>query len=226
MPQWKKDAPGILFCLKVFMAEILNIHYTLSHAAISLDTGEEFELPVDAVGQFRLIRGKVLDKEEYHQLREESDRYSCRQKALSYLALRSRSAEEIRNYLRKKHFSADIIDETVNALANSGYVNDYEFSLKFIRYKTGRKATGQNLLKKELYAKGIEKSVINRALKESLSDIDDFEKAYIAARKKFLSLANKKNRMRRVYGFLHQRGFDSGFINKILDRLKNEGLKD
>ncbi len=204
------------------MASILNIKYTDNFIKVDLDTGESLKLSPEIFSMYSLAGGKILEDTLYQQLKEESVRFACREKALNYLAIRSRSYLEMQTYLRKKDFPKNIIQEILNGLRDRGYIDDYEYALRFINFKKKAKVVGANSLKRDLFKKGINRDLIKKAIKESGSDTVDADEIYELALKKFKRLENKKNRTAKLIYFLKQRGFEEAAIRSALDRLKIE----
>jgi regulatory protein len=208
------------------MTTVIKLHYTDSHVKADLDDGESFLLPFDIVSAHRLETGKKIEGLQYRQLREESERFTCGRKALSYLAVRSRSSKEMETYLKRKGFSSEIIREVTSKLHDSGYLSDYDFALRYARDRLNRKMMGKNFLKKELYAKGISREIINKVLRELGADDMDFQGILAQARKKYRSLKNKNRPSARLAAFLQQRGFDWELINRVVAVLeKEEGVE-
>lgn len=207
------------------MAEIVKILNKGSYISIELNDGEKFYISNDIAAQYSPVAGKIIGHLEYRQLKEESERFRCTQKALDYLSIRSRSSLELENYLKKKYFSIDIIQEIAGKLKTAGYINDMDYAVSYVKSKIKRKPVGQNLLRKELSSKGISRDIINRALKEGGGDEIDIERVYEIAKRKLISLQNKKKKMSKLAYFLNRRGFESEIINRIINRLNQEGYK-
>jgi regulatory protein len=205
------------------MPQILNIKYNDSFIKVELDTGESLMLPFNVFSLYPISAGKIVDSLLYQQLKVESARFTCRQKALNYLAVRSRSEQEVRNHLLKKGFQKDIINEILAGVKDNGYLNDYDYALRYISSKKKSKVIGQNVLKRDLYKKGIDKNIIKKAIKETGADITDPDEIYGLALKKMKSLENKKNKVAKLIFFLKQKGFSEDAIRSVVDRIGNEG---
>ncbi len=205
------------------MPEILNIKYSDTFIKVDIDTGESLMLPVEVFNMYSISAGKILDSLLYQQLKEESTRFTCKQQALNYLAMRSRSEQEVRNYLLKKGFSKDIINEIMIGIKDSGYLDDYDYALRYISNKKRSKVIGQNLLKRDLYKKGINKNLIRKALKETGADLTNPDEIYELALRKMKSLENKKNKIAKLIFFLKSKGFEDDAIRAVVDRIGNIG---
>jgi len=212
--------------LKNTMPKILKVEYRESHVVLALDDGEELKLPLNLAGLHGLAADREIDPVQYRDIRDESDLFCCREKALSYLAPRARSVFEMKTYLRKKGFSAPAIESVVGALVDKGYLDDGAYALALIQSKMRKKAMGPALLKKELAARGIARGTIDRAIRESGAAEADPDVVYAAARKKFDSLKGGDERLGRVYRFLLQRGFRHEDAKKALGRIRDESCPD
>jgi regulatory protein len=204
------------------MPQITNIKYTDAFIKVDLDTGESLKLTPEIFSMYSLSSGKILDSTLYQQLKEESVRFLCKEKALNYLATRSRSYLEMQTYLRKKDFPKNIIQEILNGLRDKGYINDFDYAIRFINYKKKAKVVGTNSLKRDLFKKGINRDLIKKAIKETGADSVDPDEIFELALKKFKRLENKKNKIAKLIYFLQQRGFEESVIRSVLDRVKIE----
>lgn len=204
------------------MVTIRNITEKKKAIYLDLDTGENLAIPLPLAAQYRLTQGKVLETDEYRQIRAESERYFCSQKALDYLSVKNRTSFEIRKYLMKKGFSADIIAEVVLKLEESGLIDDMKYALSYTRLRREAKPVGKNLIRNELQRKGLPRATIRKAIEESGISNDIIEEVLSLARKKLNSLKGKKNAYRKVGYFLTQRGFDYETIHRVMAQLKNE----
>jgi regulatory protein len=203
---------------------ISNIKIFTDHLSVELDNGEKLALPHQAGEMYRLVTGKIIDFTEYAQLKEESQRYQCKIKALNYLAVRMRSASEMERYLYKKGFAHDAVREVLHGLNESGYIDDSEYALHFINSKLNKKLVGKHLLASELQKKGISRAVIKQALKESEHRYSNIDEIYETALKKYDMLKNKKNGILKLAFFLQRRGFESEIVNIIISRISRKAL--
>ena len=206
------------------MLTITDIRYKSAHIEVLLDAGEPLKLPILQAGQYRLEKGRLLDAEEYLQLREESDRYLCRQKSLDYLSVRNRTSREVGKYLAKKGFSAHLARETITGLEKAGYLDDSRYAVSYVQARLKSKVIGKNLLKKELQARGIDRETVKKTLAAPECGEAKYEEIFRLAEKKLAALEGKKNRLHKVSHFLGRRGFDYELIQKIIRRLGEEHI--
>jgi regulatory protein len=204
------------------MVAIVKTKQTDDFVAVELDSGELLKIPYQVASLYRLEAGRIIDSEEYAQLKEESRQYLCKRAALNYLAISPRTATEMERYLGKKGFDHNHIREIVEGFRNSGYINDVDYAARYISTKLGKKLVGKNLLFTELMKKGIPRDVIRQALKESESLHSDFDQVLAVAERKYAALKDKKNGIGKLAYFLHGRGFDSDMVNAVIDRIRRK----
>jgi regulatory protein len=204
---------------------IIKITTRENHIKIDLDNGESLKIPNKISNNFDLSLNRGIEILEYQQLKDESERYNCMDKALSYLAIKDRSKFEIEKYLKKKDFSHNIIKEVVSQIVDLGYINDYDYAVKYAKELKRKKSVGVNIIKNKLYSKGIGKDKIKKALNDSGAYETDIEQIFNLAMKKYNSYKDKKNYQSRLYFFLNQRGFEKDTIEQVLNMISDE-LKD
>jgi regulatory protein len=130
--------------------------------------GEEFAFSVDqdVLIKFQLKKGKELDELDIQQILYEDDVKKAYNTALRFLAHRMRSEKEVEGYLRKKGISEPIIREVFHKLREYNYVNDKEFAFAYVRTQKNTALKGPDIIRAELYDKGIPEPFINEALEQ------------------------------------------------------------
>jgi regulatory protein len=134
--------------------------------------------------------------------------------ALKQLALRARSAEEIRRSLARRGYGQDEIAAVLARLTASGYVDDADLARTWVAARTRRSAMGPVRLARELRDKGIADAEIAAALRDSAEERDVAETAAAAVRRKLPSLHGLPPAVarRRLAAFLERRGFSAEII--------------
>lgn len=201
------------------MATIQKIIYGEHSVKLDLDNGESLKLPYAVVSEYFLSSGLLLEGEIYLKIYDESLKFACMQKALAHLSLRSRSAHELRTYLKKKLFREDHIETAITLLKEKGYVNDYDFSISFIKSRMAMKKYGSRIIKRDLFLKGIDRNIIDETMEECNAHEVDEEALFLLAQKKYRAVKDKKNSYMKTAGFLKGRGFDFDSIRKVLARV-------
>ena len=150
---------------------------------------------------------------------------SAKRVALRFLAHRPRTRKEVRNKLREKEFGEDDINFTLDTLQRAGLINDGAFARMYIRDALAAKSTGKILLKRKLLMMGVEKTIVESALQETLGGGDE-EASALEAGRKFLKKsatprsATERGKLRnRLASFLGRRGFQWSTIQPVVKEL-------
>ncbi len=206
------------------MVEVVTILIKNGFLQVEFSTGDRLVVPPDTAKIYGLAQGKSIDPSRFATLKEESERFRCRRKALDRIAARARSEKDMEAYLQGKGFDRACVQEITASLKTQGLLDDFQFALQFIRARRGRRAVGRNLLAAELAHRGVDRATAARALRESGADEGDQALVYECARKKLAQLGGKKNVRGRLAQFLGRRGFDGRQVREVLDRLRKEGF--
>ena len=139
--------------------------------------------------------------------------------ALKLLSIRKRSVFEIRNRLKRKEFTEEIIAEVVKELFEYKYLNDEEFAEAYINDRINFNPRGSFLIKKELREKGVAENIVDQKMKELFPEEKEMGLAKEAAEKKMKTL-NKdldKNKIyQKVGSYLQAKGYASWIIREVL----------
>jgi regulatory protein len=136
---------------------------------------------------------------------------SAREKALSYLGRFSRTRKQVADYLKRKEFTPEQIQDAIAYLVEHRYLDDDAFAESFIQEKIRHK-DGPSKIRQMLYLKGISSDVSNRILNEIYPVEVQQENAEALMRQKLRSgqIASKLSRGQRekLFRFVASRGFN------------------
>lgn len=138
-----------------------------------------------------------------------------------YLKYRPRSEREIIEKLRGKDFSEEIIQETVSFFTRIGSLNDAQFACLWTRSRLN-KPFGIRRIKIELRHKGVNDELITDAIDDAARDYEEHETILKLAERQSRKYhhVDKQTARRRLYEYLARRGFNSGAIVKVLNKIK------
>lgn len=139
-------------------------------------------------------------------------------KALKFLSYRQRSTKEIYEYLKKKEYSDDQINETIQKLNEYKFLNDEEFAKTFTNSRQ-IKGKSKRTIAFELKLKGVNKDVSEKTLEESQEDIKTASE-YIEKRKHQFEKLDPEKRKKRIISRLQSRGYNWDVISEILETFK------
>jgi regulatory protein len=168
--------------------------------------------------------GQDLSEEKITQLQSEENMESARQYALRFLNNRVRSISEVNQALLKKHYSPEVIEETINRLVENKLLNDERFAEMWVENRTEFRPRSKRALAVELRQKGLSQETIENAIDE----VDDEELAYQAGLKhsRKLNASEWMEFRKKLYNFLMRRGFNYEVIVPVTRRIWDEIHQD
>ncbi|MCM8783286.1 MAG: recombination regulator RecX [Candidatus Omnitrophica bacterium] len=141
----------------------------------------------------------------------------ARSYALRLLKYRPRTRKEILERLRKKNFSSESIEKTIQDLTDLGLIDDRAFVKFWINWRKEVNPRSKNFVLWELRQKGISPDLIEEEIKAISSEVDFLQAKELAKRRfeKFKYLTPDKAK-RRIYGYLQRRGFAQEVIFEVI----------
>jgi regulatory protein len=160
--------------------------------------------------------GMTVDDDTLAQLRTDDERHAAYEAAIHLLSYRPRSKREMRQRLRRRSISPDVIDETVARLHASHYLDDAAFAQFWRESRQSLSPRSGRLIRSELLSKGVDVETATGAVE----GLDDEDSAYRAAAKRLKSIQDDDfdTFRRRLGGFLTRRGFSYDVIRRVVDR--------
>jgi len=144
----------------------------------------------------------------------EAQKHNAEASLLNFLSYRPRSRYEIEQYLKKRGYNQNDIDALIGKYQSMGYINDFEFAAMWIRERMRFKPKGYNGIYSELRAKGVAKTVIDKAWEEA--NIDESTVAEELINHHFDKF-NKKA-MPKAMAFLLRRGFSRSLAYNVVNK--------
>jgi regulatory protein len=176
-----------------------------------VDGRHEATVSIDIVERLGLATGRAYDAVRAD-VRREAAVLATYDRALNLLALRARSARELRRQLVKKGEPAEQVDAAIARLLAAGLLDDAAFARQFTRTKAMGAGMSRRRIQQELSRRGVARDVGDGAIADVFAEEDLDEGAVVeqAARKKLRSLRNldAKTRKRRLFAYLARRGYD------------------
>ncbi len=183
-----------------------QLYGVIDYAAI-----ETLDLHID-----RAVPQDILEKINYN-----SNLSKAKNEALNFLSYRPRSEWEIKNKLYGRKYDSNIITDTIDWLKNRKYINDWEFSLQWIKYIINKKPAGKIKLKNELFKKGIDEDTIHKVIDYFFEHYENeilLAKELIKRKEYSLRSKNMELEPARISRLLKSQGFSSSTIRAIHSR--------
>jgi regulatory protein len=184
-----------------------------------VDGRHETTLSIETVERLALAVGRAYDGVR-DVVRREAALLATYDRALNLLALRARSARELRRQLLRKGEPPDQVDAAIARLEVAGFLDDGAFARQFARSKAVGGGMSRRRIQQELGRRGVARQVGHDAIADVFEEEQLDERAVVeqAARKKLRSLKNldAETRKRRLYAFLARRGYELDDIRRVM----------
>lgn len=141
----------------------------------------------------------------------------CHDKALELVARRPHFRRELDQKLSRRGFSRDEIESTLEALSQTGLLDDLAHARDLAVGPLARKDFGPRRVRAELMRRGVEEEVAERVVSEIFSEPEEeFRRAREAARKQSGAPAVDDSRLGR---YLDRKGYSKSVILRILEEI-------
>ncbi|MFH5883073.1 regulatory protein RecX [Halalkalibaculum sp. DA3122] len=172
--------------------------------------------------EYKLRKGLEVTPALFRKLQRAEGRHAVKSYCMRMLARRDYSRKELFQKVAKKEHPPGIIHAVLDELEEKGYVNDRTFAEKYASDKSRLNNWGPAKITSKLYQKGISKHVAQESVEKAFEGID--------LQQVFLELVNKKSRRflreedpwkrkKKIFDYLHRKGYRSDHIFKYLDML-------
>ncbi len=151
------------------------------------------------------------------------DPEAAREKCLRLLAVRARSAAELRERLKGVGFAPDVVENVIADLAGTGLVDDTEFARSWVASRQAAGGIGKQRLRWELRRKGVAEALIEAALEQAVSDETEEEQALTLAQKRLKGGVEDARGLARVRRLLVSRGFGFDTVDRVMRRISFDG---
>jgi regulatory protein len=173
------------------------------------------------IAEFQLSLGKVVTPSEAEALSRSVARLRVFDKAVALLALRARSARDLRTALRRRGAVATDANAVVDQLQELGLVNDAAFARAVAQGRASATGMSRRRVSQVLARKGIDARLADEATREVFEGVDETEAARAIAERRLRSLDRLDDavRRRRLHAFLARRGFSSDVVRRVLEQV-------
>ncbi len=199
----------------MLITKIVKARKERNSYVVFIDEAPAFQVSDEVLMKFGLLTGRRIDERMVEEIASEEAFSRARMTALNFISYRPRSSKEVTDKLSHKGFSSDLAKKVVHKLREANLVSDLEFARMLVRDKLRGKPMGKAMIRRKLLEKGISFQIIERVLKEYVSEEDEQQAAARLAAKKlklsrsrFAELDSLKQQKRMV-DYLLSRGFST-----------------
>jgi regulatory protein len=136
--------------------------------------------------------------------------------AVGALSRRMRSVAELKRLMRNRCPDEAIIEEVVARLKDRKYLNDSSYASAYSAFRRDNQKFGRRRVVTDLKIKGIHSSVIEKAVEEAYSEVDEAALARAFLRRKRLKKPGNRKDAARIFRALARAGFGVGTSLQVL----------
>lgn len=154
-------------------------------------------------------------------MNKSNDFLKCKDCAFYYINKRRYTKKELVKKLVLKEYEESLAQEVADYLEELKYIDDADYARRYILDAVNLKKHGIIRIKMDLYAKGVDRFVIEDVIADLSLDTNSVLEDLIDSKAKNIDL-NDEKALNRIKGFLLRRGFGYGEINKALGEYRSK----
>lgn len=199
---------------------------------IFIDGKKAFVLYVGEVNKYNIKVGKEIDESMFNFIMYDVLKKRARLRVLHILEKRDKTKKQLIDKLFENEYPEEIIYDAINYAESYNYINDKEYSKRYVRYRINMKS--KRLLISHLINRGVDKETAILAYEEVYEEIsEEYDCAdecssdagmYSIEERQIKQIIDKRlpkenatiKDKQRVYRYLVSKGFSSSDICKFL----------
>jgi len=184
---------------------------------VYFDNNERIKLNEEVILKYKLLYKKDIDEFLFKDIIQDNNNYDIYNICVKYIGVRLRSINEMREYMKKRNVSVELIDETINKLLKNKLLDDDAFTKAFINDKLNFTTMGPYRIELELQKHNIDNRIINKYINE-INENKLNEKINKQITKLIKSNHGKSNIKNKIYNNLLNLGYKSELILENLSK--------
>lgn len=188
---------------------------TKTRYKVYVDGQFAFVLYKGELSRYRIKVGEQISYDVYLEIKEEIVLKRAKLRAMHLLNDMDRTEAQLREKLETGGFTEDIVDRVMDYVKSFGYINDREYTRRFVEGRKDRKS------RKEIYAllcrKGLDQTLVREVMEETLEPEDACHAIEELMRKKRYcpGTATEKEKQKMI-GYLMRKGFRYEDIRQLI----------
>jgi regulatory protein len=162
--------------------------------------------------------GQELSKQELDKLKDSAVIDKGIYRVMELISRRPRSRWEIEDYLKRKKYEPQEIEQIISALDKKGYIDDLDFAKRWVDNRRLLKPMSLRKLTLELRQKRVSDEIIQTVLEQDETDETSVLKELIEKKRRQTKYQDKQ----KLIGFLSRQGFNYGDIKEALEKSETE----
>jgi regulatory protein len=196
-----------------------------TRVSVFLDGAFAFGVSQELVREWGLWIGRRLSVEDQVHLRAAEQLLAAQATALQYLAVRPRTAHEVRQKLRRSGVADQVAEQVMARLQDCGALDDTAYAHAYCTTRLANRGYGPQRLRQELQQRGIGRALVEEAVQQDLAAEDVLAAARAQATKRWPRLARETDlvkRRQKLWTFLRRRGFPAAIAQQVLTEMAEE----
>ncbi len=177
-------------------------------AIVYVDGGESFPLYKGEIKRYGIREQNELSDDEYGHIIRDILIKRAKERAMHILKGADKTERQIREKLERGRYPSLVIDEVIKFLLKYEYINDYDYSVSYI--KTYSKSQSERLMREKLLQRGVDRDIIVTAMEDAMKEADYDCQSIIAdilRRKKYNNDTADIKEKNRMVSHLLRKGF-------------------
>lgn len=191
----------------------ISMQKNKSRANIYLDGDFVCGMEVSTIMKHGLKVGVEINEDKLLELQRDSDIEKATEKALSLLDRQLYTKKQIKDKLKTKGFSEEVIAEVIQKLEGYGYISDLNYAKSYISSTKGK---SKKELECALLTKGISRFIIDDAMENTI--VDDSLVAESLADKYMKYKEVTPENKSKLYAFLYRKGFSGEAVSTAINK--------
>ena len=180
--------------------------------------GEQYKIDTETLLSEGIKEGMDIPFDRFTEINHLSNCNRAYEKALYLLDYRDRTLVEIKRKLNES-FPPEAVEYALSKVQELGLIDDENFARKFAGEMFNYKNYGKNRVENELFRRGVERDVIDKALAEF--EIDNEEKIREIIKRKYYPVSEDKKEISKIINALMRQGYSYSDIKNALNLLED-----
>lgn len=162
--------------------------------------------------------GQELDESSLTELKNKAAIDKAYDRSLNLISHRFRSEWEVREYLKRKEYVAEVAEQVISKLKSRNYIDDALFAARWVENRRLLKSTSKRRLSQELRQKRVSDEIIRSVIEADETDEKDVLRELIEKKRK----QSKYQDDTKLMQYLARQGFGYDQIKQAITGCRGE----
>lgn len=191
-------------------------------ALVQFDNGMKVLLYKGEIRRLSLKEGEYISEMLYEKILKEIVGMRAKKRAMHLLERMDRTESQLSEKLRQNGYPDICIEEAIAYVKSYHYIDDTRYAENYVRFHQQKKS--RQRLKMDLYAKGIDKAIIEDVLEKTFSSDEQEKIRRLLEKRHFDYGRSDRKEQQKTYQFLMRRGFRSSDVLQVMKAEKFDAV--